>query len=167
MRHRLAFDRHRSTSVPRGDNFSCALDLKREKSNVGGMGNTEVWAMTIRSPHGPRHVIVVAEKGSPFALTGIVQISAGHPHSCALNKNGEVLCWGRGNRGQLGNDATDDHAAPVTVVDADSSTTPLNAGVWRREYHCYDDDTCEIDPDSLIRPVLTGATGGKLDKSRG
>ena len=104
-------------------------------------------------------VAVVRESGSPFALSHIVQVSAGNAHACALTYSGEVLCWGEGGFGQLGNNATDNQTAPVAVV-SDSSGTPFHVGLWRREYHCYDDDTCEIDPDSLIRPVLTGAREG-------
>ncbi len=34
---------------------------------------------------------------------GIRAIAAGSAHSCALRGNGEILCWGSGARGQLGN----------------------------------------------------------------
>ena len=74
-----------------------------------------------------------------------------------------MLCWGRGDSGQLGNNnAIDNQSAPVKVV-ADASDTPaiFNVGVWRGEYRCWEDDgTCEINPDSLLRPVLTGAREG-------
>jgi len=44
-----------------------------------------------------------------------VSISAGGNHSCALMRDGKVLCWGSNNLGQLGDDSTTDRAAPVQV----------------------------------------------------
>ena len=66
------------------------------------------------------------ETGAPRPLSGIVQISSGYMHVCALKSSGEVLCWGQGNNGQLGNDGTTDNDAPVSVVDGDGSSTALS-----------------------------------------
>ena len=109
------------------------------------------------------HAVRVLEKeGSPFALSGTLQISAGYDHVCALASGGEMLCWGNGANGRLGNNATDNQSAPGKVV-ANASDPPaiFNVGVWRGQYRCWEDDgTCEINPDSLLRPVLTGAREG-------
>ena len=109
------------------------------------------------------HAVKVLEKeGSSFALSGILQMSVGYNHACALNSDGEILCWGDGADGRLGNNATDNQPAPVKVV-ADANDPPVifNVGVWRGQYRCYEDDgTCEINPDSLLRPVLTGSREG-------
>ena len=42
-------------------------------------------------------------------------ISAGRVHTCGVTTGGAAYCWGRGEIGQLGNGATDNHAAPVAV----------------------------------------------------
>ena len=143
--------------ISTGSDFSCAL------TQVGGVkcwGNGQLRSLGNDDTASANHPVdVVKESGSPFALPGIIQIASGYYHSCGLTIAGEIKCWGPGNAGQLGNNATDNHAAPVSVV-SDTSGTPFHAGVWRREYHCYSDDTCEIDPDSLLRPVLTGAREG-------
>ena len=55
----------------------------------------------------------------------VAWLSTGDAHGCAVNRNGNVFCWGRGDSGQLGNDGTADTNKPVAVVDGDSSTTPL------------------------------------------
>ena len=146
------------TDIAIGDAFSCALDSSSSikcwgTGTFGQLGNDST-----NSTNYP--VDVIAESGSPFALSGIVQISSrGAAHICALTSSGEIVCWGNGGQGRLGNNATDNHSAPVPVV-SDTNGTPFHVGLWRRQYHCYDDDTCEIDPDSLIRPVLTGAREG-------
>ena len=45
-------------------------------------------------------------------LTGIIQISAGYKHTCAVKNNGEVLCWGSEEYGRLGNDSTTGEKRP-------------------------------------------------------
>ncbi len=42
-------------------------------------------------------------------------IAAGSQHTCAIRTNGSVLCWGRNNHGQLGDNTTTDEAKPVPV----------------------------------------------------
>ena len=58
-------------------------------------------------------------------LGNIVQISGGDSHTCALNSSGNVLCWGDGRNGKLGDDSTSRKSYPVFVVQSDGSTTPL------------------------------------------
>lgn len=45
----------------------------------------------------------------------VVELAAGARHTCARDTLGRVLCWGRGDRGQLGWGTTADRAAPVEV----------------------------------------------------
>ena len=134
-----------------GGSHTCAL------TSTGGV---KCWGYGTVGSLGKDHPVdMVAESGSPFTLSGIVQIDTGNYHTCGLTTTSELRCWGSGGDGQLGNNATADRFDPVAVV-SDTSGTHFHAGLWRREYHCYDDNTCEIDPDSLIRPVLTGAREG-------
>ena len=48
-------------------------------------------------------------------LENIVGVTLGRSHSCALNSQGEVLCWGLGSNGQIGNDSRDDRHYPRFV----------------------------------------------------
>lgn len=55
-------------------------------------------------------------------LTGIVAVTlsdaplaGGAPHACALHRSHDVLCWGSGANGYLGNGHEDDHNHPVAV----------------------------------------------------
>lgn len=56
-------------------------------------------------------------------------ITAGGRHSCMLAADGQALCWGNNERGQLGDGSFDPHADPVPVV-GDFRLAALSAGVW-------------------------------------
>jgi alpha-tubulin suppressor-like RCC1 family protein len=51
----------------------------------------------------------------PASVTNAASVSVGDYHSCALTTDGAVRCWGNNTFGQLGNGATDDQNAPVSV----------------------------------------------------
>ena len=48
-------------------------------------------------------------------LMGIVDVAAGFSHTCALTDEGDVLCWGAGGVGQLGDGTTNSHSNPAAV----------------------------------------------------
>jgi alpha-tubulin suppressor-like RCC1 family protein len=55
----------------------------------------------------------------PVAVTGIssaVSLAAGFDYHCALLAGGDLLCWGRGLEGQLGNGGQASSALPVPVA---------------------------------------------------
>jgi alpha-tubulin suppressor-like RCC1 family protein len=68
--------------------------------------------------------------GGSGALTGVRQVVAGGEHSCALLSDTSVVCWGRNDKGQLGNNgATGDVAVPQQVVGVGGSGT-LSGVTW-------------------------------------
>ena len=67
---------------------------------------------------------VLEQGGSP--LSGIIQVSSGKSHSCALKYSGEVKCWGWGNYGELGNGSKIQKHNPVTVIAAQGSSDSLS-----------------------------------------
>lgn len=48
-------------------------------------------------------------------LNDAIQISALENHTCAVRKNGQIVCWGENWNGQLGNGNRDEQSLPVSV----------------------------------------------------
>ncbi len=72
--------------------------------------------------------------GGTGLTSGVIAISAGWYHNCALLATGGVKCWGANNAGQLGNGSTQNSGIAVAVIDPprltinDVSVTEGNAG---------------------------------------
>jgi alpha-tubulin suppressor-like RCC1 family protein len=54
--------------------------------------------------------------GLVSSLSGVVDISAGYFHTCAVRMNGSVQCWGGNNYGQLGDGTRTTRLIPVAVA---------------------------------------------------
>ncbi len=89
---------------------------------------------------------------------GVQAISAGYGHTCAVNENGGVKCWGDNRFGQLGNGgrAWVPHPTPGDVVGLQSGARAVSAG-----YH----HTCAaLESDGA---ECWGANGGALGDGTG
>jgi alpha-tubulin suppressor-like RCC1 family protein len=66
-----------------------------------------------------------AVRRADFVITGMV--AAGHQHSLALKANGDVLAWGRGSEGQLGDGTGLNRDNPVSVL---TGVASVSGGQW-------------------------------------
>ena len=98
----------------------------------------------------PLPVEVIDGKDSVAPLKNIRQISIGTAHSCALNIDGEVRCWGAGRQGILGNGKQGDksYPYPVTVLEKQGSDTPLRNIV---QISAGGNHTCAVNVDKELK----------------
>jgi len=99
-------------------------------------------------------------------------ISAGAVHTCAVDVEGKIYCWGRGSNGQLGNGTEEDSSVPVAVDTSKISTSKfikISTGYYHtcaldeeKRIYCWGYG-CGIDEDSSI-PVAIDMEGILKDK---
>ncbi len=88
------------TKVDVGQAFSCAVRGNGTvwcwgAASQGQLGNGQTGSGAYRSK------AVQVKRGSE-GLTGVVQVTAGGSHACALRSNRSVYCWGYAGYGQVG-----------------------------------------------------------------
>ena len=54
-------------------------------------------------------------------INNAVYISAGNDHTCASLSHGKIKCWGRNDKGQLGDNSTTNRSTPVEVKNINNS----------------------------------------------
>ncbi len=96
------------TAISAGDYSTCALLA---------VGTVECWGMYVHGPISEGAFIIRTEPARVSALgAGVLAISAGDYHSCALISGGSVMCWGYNSSGQLGNGGIWTRARPAEVI---------------------------------------------------
>ena len=68
--------------------------------------------------------VVVRNSANTGSLTGVAEVGAGTPHTCARMNDGSVKCWGGNANGELGDGTTTQRLLPVVVRNV-ANTGPL------------------------------------------
>lgn len=103
-----------------GDSHTCALVQPGGVKCWGANNAGQLGDGTITATSFPVAVAGLA--------SGVVALTAGAEHSCALLQSGGVKCWGANLVGQLGDGSQINHTTPVDVIGLSSSVIALDAG---------------------------------------
>jgi len=109
-------------NVSSGNYHSCALTTEGGIKCWGENAFGQLGDGTVTSHSTP---VEVGE-----LMSGVIAVSAGQDHTCALTEASRVKCWGSNEYGQLGDGTTDNRLTPVDVVGITEEVTAISAGAY-------------------------------------
>lgn len=94
-----------------------AIDCGGNHSGAVVGGKVYLWGKNVEGQTAPGGDDTPVLSPIQVNVPGVaLEIALGYAHSCALDTEGRVLCWGHNSDGQTGNGSVDGTDVPVTVV---------------------------------------------------
>lgn len=109
------------TQIALGAYHSCALSPTSGLKCWGSNG----WGQLGDGNSGVINAVPVDVLG---LSSGVVQVTAGYHHTCALLSGGGVKCWGKNEFGRLGDGTTANRPTPTDVVNLGGVAASITAG---------------------------------------
>lgn len=127
--------------VPDGTTLAGIAAGSTHSAAVDTDGRVWAWGEGRSGQIGPRETtaMVAVEVPLPDGVVA-VNVTAGDDHTCVIDQDGGVWCWGRGREGQLGVGARSDSADPVQV-ELDAPAVTVDAG---SEHTCVVDGLGDV-----------------------
>ncbi|HEX2571720.1 MAG TPA: PA14 domain-containing protein [Polyangia bacterium] len=122
-----------------GSGHTCAIEPLQGSGNTQTGGAIHCWGKNAYGQLGYGHKTPIGDDEAPYlagTLPGLepaTQLVSGADHTCSLLNNGQVVCWGRNDDGQLGYHTTqplgdDEPLAPLGYVAVGANVLKLAAG---------------------------------------
>ena len=110
-----------AVSVTAGYFHTCAVTTGGGAKCWGGNGNAQLGDDSVTNRNTPVDVSGLTE--------GVVSLSAGYSHTCAVTTGGGAKCWGYNGYGGLGDNSTSKRLTPVDVFGLTTGTASISAGM--------------------------------------